>query len=339
MLLTHALILLLGCSSEAADGEINDVTVVPEASGTPPATLSAAEATLAFQLTLDAERAALEQQLIDPIVDSTITPTYAAQGALSGIRFQPRGRLDALSVCSNPQVAITNAGQRISAWYFGNLIDDGNLVTVNNLFNTYWDPVTGLGTLERFPGICTDDSLYLAGAAAISPDGRVIRPHFAPERQGGANIPVQYGIFLPFEAFDQPGEWTLLVENEEVALRIRIAIPGPTQPMFMHDINDDEIWIGGFDSSERAVLVVFDETGFVGDFRIQVDRDGTLISPVEGIEATQGFVVVGEYGNVALPNNLAGSTAQGELLSSQYLLDLYWATATPTPTVTLQPTQ
>ncbi len=292
-------------------------------------TQPSADATLAAQLTADVERSTLEQQILEPIVEPTITPTYGPAIELNGIRFQPRGRVEALSVCNKPNVASLNAGVRISAWYFGNPIEDDSLVTVANIFNTYWDSVTGLGSIERFPGICTNDSLYLAGAAAISPDGRVVRPYFAPERQYGPNIAPQYGIYLPLEAFNQSGEWTLLVENEEVGIRIRIDIPGPQQPMFMHDINDDRIWLGGFEPSERAVLIVFDENGFVGDFRIQLGLDGTLLSTIEGVEATQGFVVVGESGNVALPNNLAGGTPAGDLLSSQYLLDLYWPSSTP----------
>lgn len=328
ILLVVSICSLLGCGVPL-EVQTPTVTAAPAHTLTPSATLPPAEATLAYQQTSEAERFAIEQRVLSPMPEPTITPTYGPASALSGVRFQPRGRSEALSVCANPQVASVNTSQRVSAWYFRNQIDDGNLVAVDNLFNAYWDSATGLGSVERLPGICTNDSLYFAGSTAISPTGEQVRPYYGPERIPGANIAPQQGMFLPFEAFAQPGQWTLSIQNEEASISIDIEVPTPQQPMFMREIDGSRIWIGGFDPMERAVLVVFDEVGFASDFRIQMDEDGMFISSLDGIGETQGFVIVGEAGNVVLPNNLAGSTPDGQLLSREYLLDLYWAPATP----------
>jgi len=330
----------VGCSSPQQ--ELTPTVTVRSATLTPLSTefgdLSPDEATLAVQLSLEAERAILEAEIFGTESPPTATPTSAPGEAMANIRYLPGGRIELLSVCANPRTASINATQHISAWYFGSQIEDGSTVSVQSLSNTYRDSGTGVGTIERFPGICTNDKLYLAGSAAISPEGKVMRPYFAPERQAGSGIAPQFGVFLPIEAFSQPGVWQLAVENDVVKVRIKIDVPSADAPMFIREPDNPFIWLGGFSANERAVVAVFDETSFAGDFRVQVDSEGTFYAPFNGPATTQGFAVVGETGNIAMSPNLTGVTSAGASISAEYLYELYWPAPTPTPTPTRTPT-
>lgn len=228
------------------------------------------------------------------------------------------------NVCDENVEAVQEA--EVSAWTLDGSLDDGDLVHVRSIKDTYMSDDTW--GLPWFPAICGAEEVYLDGAEAISPSGEHL------EAISTDLYYFVYGVWLPPEAYLRPGIWQLVVDNRYADMSIRIEVPPADEPLVIE--YEDTFWLAGYEPGERikAVIVAPAERGYgvtiAGDFDLRADANGYAVVENPVAESQEGgqFFFLGERGNVSytqeevvLRDEFSDDVSSDEV--AEFLLDNY----------------
>jgi hypothetical protein len=227
-------------------------------------------------------------------------------------------------------------GARLWAWSLHGPLDNGDLVRIHSIRDTYTDAYTGpdmTWSLGWFPGICSAQEDYLDEAEAISPSGERLEPlrlDFSIEEEVAPShynfVEDAYGVWLPPEAYLRPGVWQLVVDNSRADMSIYIDVPPADEPVVID--YEHTFWLAGYGPGERIKVVMVasdfvtsDTDGgsgsnvpqplIVGEFDLRADANGYAVAedpapglwewgefPEDPLPVHQYFFL-GEWGNVA----------------------------------------
>jgi hypothetical protein len=135
-------------------------------------------------------------------------------------------------------------------------------------------------SVDSLVGICNNAEAPPANSLAISPSGAQVTPYIL------ADPGLYHEVYLPIEAYRQPGLWGLRSGNIEIYVNIPV-ISAPTALQ-----QGSTFWLAGFQPFERVVAVRVDDTFSVTE--IEMDANGQYLGILTGSPSDQWLVVVAE---------------------------------------------